>query len=198
MDFKSITLILTQADVGKKAVVSAVGKFSRLEKVDLFFVHRGVELVDQNWSDLPQGKRVYCAFDHKRLRGPTPHPSNRAGGLAILGQWVRENDGMLCYPNGRGGPVADNRWDGRIGIGLDGDPELAGQGLRLAVGLAGCDLPVFVGVSCPAGWQTLYDLGNLNRETGAFIEALVSLGCAQGNQPLPDLDSLGPGIVLRL
>ncbi|MBF8272812.1 MAG: hypothetical protein HW380_1917 [Magnetococcales bacterium] len=130
MDFKSITLILTQADVGKKAVVSAVGKFSRLEKVDLFFVHRGVELVDQNWSDLPQGKRVYCAFDHKRLRAPTPHPSNR--------------------------------------------------------------------VSCPAGWQTLYDLGNLNRETGAFIEALVSLGCAQGNQPLPDLDSLGPGIVLRL
>ncbi|MBF0132477.1 MAG: hypothetical protein HQL75_07825 [Magnetococcales bacterium] len=192
MSTKSLTLIITQRGHVMDDIMAILQPFPGLESCHLFFLHHGVGLVDQKFPKLPQGQRVYCAFDHENHRGPLPAPANQAGSLATLGQLLHKSEKVACWPNGTCGPVAG------FGIHLDGDPELAQEGLRIATGLAGCDLSVTLFAVSNRKWKSLADLASLNANTMAIMEALIAMNVFKKNMPLPDLDHQDSRAIIRL
>ncbi|MBF0348855.1 MAG: hypothetical protein HQL81_14405 [Magnetococcales bacterium] len=178
---RSLTLLVTQPDLAN----SMPERWDTLETCHIFFVHRGVGLVDQDWSGLPSGQRVYCMVDHEKYRGPPPHATNHAGGLATLGRLVHESEGVWSLPHGRE-PLEHRRPVIGLSMLLDRQPELAREGLRIAVGLAGCDVPVTLFAETPRPWRTLQDLGHLQPDAKEFIDILIALGMFQDDSFIPD------------
>lgn len=193
----SLTLILSRHEVNGRAVGSVLERFRGLRNCHLFFVYQGVRLVGCDWSGLPPGERYYCAFDHQRYGGPQSHGANYPGGLANLGALIRKSDAVLCYP-GSGCPLAPIRKRGEpLGILLDSSPGLAVEGLRMAVGLVGCDFSVTLYAAFPRIWLTFADLVKIQPDAGDFIDALTALGGLHGGQPLA-VDGLDQRVMLTL
>lgn len=186
----SLTVIVTQSHLGVGGLSGLVGTLAKPDGVHLFFLHRGVGLVGDDFSFLPEGRRVYCAFDHARFAGP---PSTiQAGGLVVLGQLLRESDGVMSFPHGLKGTTK------RLAVCLDRSAELATEGLRLAVGLRGCNQEVALFAASPRSWLTLNDLGGLQVEAGDYVDAWKVLGGTSVDQPLKEPDPYHGGAVLRL
>ncbi|MBF0416423.1 MAG: hypothetical protein HQL78_07400 [Magnetococcales bacterium] len=187
---QSVTLVVTQSTLGEGDLLRLAPSLAKLDKVHLFFVHRGVGLVGNDFSCFPEGRRVYCAFDHARFSGPAS--SIQAGGLAVLGHLLHETDGVVTLPHGRVGAPKP------LAVCLDAEPELALEGLRLAVGLRGCDHDVTLLADNPGSWRTLVDLVGLHPEAKGYVDAWNALGGTAVDHPLMGMNAHVRGAVLRL
>ncbi|MBF0109118.1 MAG: hypothetical protein HQL76_08090 [Magnetococcales bacterium] len=161
----------------------------------LFFVHRGVSLVDREWPWLPPGHRGYCAVDHEKYFGPRPGPSLVAGGLATLGMLLRRSDAMLCLPHGpcllKRQPVTSG-----VVVALDAEPGKAREGLRVAVGLAGCDVPIEIRLPVGRSWPTIEDLGRIRHDAREFVEVMTALKiCCKDQEFNPSKEAGSMGLI---
>lgn len=109
-----------------------------VDTVHLFLLDQGTRLVHHPFAGFPPGQRLYCAHSHQRLQPPGPVASRAflPGGLANLGEMVRESQAILSHPNHHPAPPGEPGLKD-LAILLADDTHRQ-EAIRLACGLAGC------------------------------------------------------------
>ncbi|MBF0610625.1 MAG: hypothetical protein G8345_12235 [Magnetococcales bacterium] len=148
----------------------------------LFLLHKGIRLVNHPFSPLPGGQRIYCAFGHSRLNPPLPltQTTFSPGGLANLAEMIQESDTLLCNHRQASGLAKGKK---RLGILLSEEKEQRLEGIRLAVGLAGCGHPITL-----LGVANFADLHTQLVEAKEYLQALEALSGRCLPQPMADMD----------
>ena len=137
----TLTLLLSRKELPKSWQNTLFQRLPQLDQVHLFLLEQATYLLGEDFSQLPAGKRVFCAHSHRLLQAPPPAKNSifAAGGLANLGEMVRLSHGTLSLPNSHWPRQRDEPSVKNIGILLAQEPERLKEGIRLAAGLAGCN-----------------------------------------------------------
>ncbi|MEO5344867.1 MAG: hypothetical protein H7834_00640 [Magnetococcus sp. YQC-9] len=167
-----ITLLITRAHLPNGWLQRLQDRVQAPWRMRLFFLHEGVrQLGDPAWTPWLETaiEAAYCAHDHQKMAGPTPLTAIQPGGLATLGRWIQASDLTLSLPAIHWPDPSGDPQSKTVAVLVTGnDPERL-QALRLATGLAGCDLDVTLchSSSTLSIWPT---------EATPYVQALESLG----------------------
>ncbi|MBF0460698.1 MAG: hypothetical protein HQL87_04805 [Magnetococcales bacterium] len=171
----TLTLLLSRRELPAGWQAALWQQIPRPEQLHLFCLAQATHLLCEDFSFLPPGRRVYCAYSH-RLLGASPPPEGfpfEAGGLATLGALVRDSHGTISLPYCHWPGARGELGLKSMGIFLGDELDAQKEAIRLATGMAGCDHAV-----------TLYTpvepeaLRMLLPETDSLLEALMALGAA--------------------
>ena len=139
-------------------------------QVHLFLLDQATHLLNDDFSSLPPGKRVYCGHRHRLLKAPSNQNQFISGGLFDLGKMIQESHWVISLPNHPYPPTENRPGIKKIAILLDEDSNRQQEALRLGTGLAGCNHHVTL--------FSTYDpteLQNRYPDTAPLLEALHML-----------------------
>lgn len=137
----TLTLLFSRGDLPKNWQKEFLPPFSPWDQVHLFLLDQATHMLRTDFSQLPSGKRVFCAHSH-RLLGAQPATKESkfiAGGLANLGEMVRDSHGTISLPNTHWPTKKGKPGVKSVGILLGNEPSRQKEAIRLAAGLAGCN-----------------------------------------------------------
>lgn len=169
----TLTLLLSRRNLPKNGEQTLFHPIPKPSQVHLFLMDQATHRLHEDFSQLPPGKRIFCAHRHRQLQAlPAPKESPfEAGGLANLGEMIRQSHWIASLPNSHWPRQKGKCGVKSIGLLLGNEPSRQKESIRLATGLAGCNHSVTLYSA-----KTEAKLRLFFPETAPLLDALNSMG----------------------